>query len=102
MENLGQSQNCSQPLWPGSFKLGCHWIAVPAAGKVLSYHLAFEDADRTCKETLRDYPKCLHLQETVRLYVDICPSKKWCLLYYTCGKPKHFTCDCCHKDVRLF
>lgn len=59
---------------PGSFKLQCHLIADPEAGKVLTYHLVLENADKSYKEALMYYQKHLSVQGMIRFYVDICPS----------------------------
>lgn len=59
---------------PGSFKLQCHLITDPEAGKVLTYHLVLENVDKTYKEACRYYQKYLSVQGMIRFYVDICPS----------------------------
>lgn len=57
---------------PGSFKLQCHLITDHEAGKVLTYHLVLENADKTYKEACRYYQ--ISVQGMIRFYVDVCPS----------------------------
>lgn len=79
----GTGPDCTQTLCPGSFKLQCHLIADPEAGKVLT---SLKMLTRLVRRTQRYYQKHLNLQRIIRFYVDICPSHLQDMSYQSLSK----------------
>jgi hypothetical protein len=93
----------------------CRTVGDPELGTLLVKQLAFENANKHCKEALRPYRKKASLQDMIRLCSDVGegyvqgmaiaaalketlhPSKAG--VCYNCKKPGHFAKEC-HKATK--